>query len=71
LGCTSNQRSISFWIYPLAAGSGALRSPSQFSEVSSISTRDAERPADCGSGVFIDEEFDEIGNEGIRIYHNE
>jgi len=38
LGCTSNQRSISFWISPLAAGSGALRSPSLFSEVSLIST---------------------------------
>jgi len=45
-------------------------SPSLFSEVSTISTRDAEGPADCGSGVFIDVQFDGIGNEGIRRYHN-
>ena len=71
LGCTSNQRSISFSISPLAAGSVALRSPPLFSEVSPISTRDAEGPADCGSRVVIPEEFDGIGNEGIRRYHNE
>jgi hypothetical protein len=70
LGCTSYQRNISFWISPLAAGSGALRSL-YFSEVSSISTKDVEGPADCGSGVFIAEEFDGIGTDGIRRYHNE
>jgi len=48
-----------------------INDPSLFSEVSSISTRDAEGPADCGSGVFIAEEFDGIGNKRIRRYHNE
>jgi len=32
--------------------------------VSSISTSDAEGPGDCGSGVFIAEEVDGVGDEG-------
>jgi hypothetical protein len=32
--------------------------------VSSDSTRDAEGPGDCGSGVFIAEEVDGVGDEG-------
>jgi hypothetical protein len=71
LGCMSNQRSILFCISPLAACSGALNCPSLFSEVSSISSRDAEGPADCGSGICTAEEFGGIGNEGNRRYHNE
>ena len=36
-----------------------------FSGVSSVSTRYAEGPADCGSGVFIAEEVDEVGEKGL------
>jgi len=39
-------------------------SPSNFSVVSAFSTRDAEGPGDCGSGVFIAEEVDGIGEQG-------
>lgn len=33
------------------------------SEVSSVSTSDAEGPGGCGSGVFIAEEVDGVGDE--------
>jgi hypothetical protein len=36
-----------------------------FSGVSSVSNRYAEGPADCGSGVFIAEEVDEVGEKGL------
>ena len=38
---------------PLAAGSGASGLSSLFPGVSSLPTRDAAGPRDCGSGVFI------------------
>jgi hypothetical protein len=30
-----------------------------------VSTRDAERPGDCGSRVFMAEEYDGIGDKGL------
>jgi hypothetical protein len=35
-----------------------------FSGVPSLSTRDAEGTGHCGSGVFIGEEFDGVGDKG-------
>jgi hypothetical protein len=35
-----------------------------FSGVSSVSTRGAEGPGDCGSGVFITEEAEVAGDKG-------
>jgi hypothetical protein len=35
-----------------------------FSRVTSVCTRDAEGPGDCGSGVFIAEEVDGVGGKG-------
>jgi hypothetical protein len=52
---------------PLAAGSGASESSSVFSGVSSLSTRDAAGPRDCGSGVFIVKGVDEQETEGQEI----
>jgi hypothetical protein len=37
-----------------------------FSGFSSVSTRDAEGPGDCGSGVFTAEEVDGVGKRGTR-----
>ena len=34
-------------------------------EISSISTRQAEGPGECGSGVFIAEEVDGVGDMGL------
>jgi hypothetical protein len=41
-----------------------------FSGVSSVSTRIAEGPGDCGSGVFIAEEVDGIGDRVSGDNHN-
>jgi len=49
---------------PLAAGSGASGSFSAFSGVSSLSTRDAAGPRDCGSGVFIVKGVGRAGDRG-------
>jgi len=48
-----------------AAGSGASGSPSVFSVISSVSTRNAERTGACGSGIFIAEEVDGIEDKGL------
>ena len=38
-----------------------------FSVVSSVSIRDAERPGNCGPGVFKDQEADGVGDKGQEI----
>jgi hypothetical protein len=37
-----------------------------FSRVTSVSTRNAEGPRDCGSGVFTAEQDNRAGGEGSR-----
>jgi hypothetical protein len=49
-----------------AVGLRTLGSLYIHSGVSSVSTRDAEGPGDCGSAVFIAEEFDGVGEKGQR-----
>jgi hypothetical protein len=57
---------------------GALGSPSLFSGVSLVMTRNVEAPGGCGPGVFTAEEHDGIGNKGSgcktsglgTIFHN-
>jgi hypothetical protein len=48
---------------PSAAGSGASGFLSMFSGVSSVFTRDAEGPGNCGSGIFTAEEGDGVGDK--------
>jgi hypothetical protein len=49
-----------------------IRVPFSISGVSSLSTRDAEKPGDCGSGVFMAEEVDGVKDKGhIVRYHND
>jgi len=45
----------------------AIRVPFSISGVSSVSTRDAEEPGVCGSGVFIAEEVDGVEDKGQEI----
>jgi len=45
------------------ATAGALGSPSLFSGVSLVMTRNVEGPRYCGPGVFIAEKCDGIGNK--------
>jgi len=45
-------------IFPSAAGSGT----SMFSAVSSVCTSYADGSGDCGSGIFIAEEVDGVGD---------
>jgi hypothetical protein len=52
-------------ISPSAAGSWASQSLSVFSGVSSVSTRHAEEAGNCGSGAFITEEVDGVGEKGL------
>jgi len=47
---------------------GALGSPSLFSGVSLVMTRNVEGPGQCGPGVFTVEERDGIGNKGSGCY---
>jgi len=44
-----------------------IRAPFSTSAVSSVSTRDAEEPGDCGSGVLRAEEIDGVGDKGQEI----
>jgi hypothetical protein len=64
MGCTTDQRSVPL-VSPSAAGSGSSGSLPIFSEISSVSTRDALGPADCASGLFIAEKVDEVGKKGL------
>jgi ribosomal protein S27AE len=45
---------------PSVAGSRALRFCPVYNGVSSVYTRDAKCPGDCGSGVFIAQEIDGV-----------
>jgi hypothetical protein len=60
LGCTTNQRIIQFG-YVVHVLCQRL---SVFPGVPSVCTRDAGEPEDCGSEVFIAEEFDGVGHKG-------
>ena len=47
-----------------AADSGISWSHSVFSGISSVCTRHAEGPGECGRGVFVAEEVDGVGDKG-------
>jgi hypothetical protein len=63
LGCITNLRSIPFgYIVHLLVQE--CQGPFLFFLGSSVSTRDAGWPGDCGSGVFTAEEVDGVGDKG-------
>jgi hypothetical protein len=63
LGCTTNQRSIPFGYLLQLLVQGHQGLICVFWS-SSISTRDAEGPGNCGSGVFVAEEVEVAGDKG-------
>jgi len=61
-GCIADQRSIAFGYLIHLLVQRHLGSLLFFGD-SSVSTSDAEGPGGCGSGVFIAEEVDGVGDE--------